>query len=77
MDLPLGSTMTNVFLADLETRLLQQTLNCSHKLCNRYIDDILAVFDEECACIVFLNLLNSQHRNVKLTMEMVHFHFWI
>ena len=69
MDPPLGLTMVNFFLADLETRLLQQTLNCFPKLYYKYVENIFAVFDTECACVEFLNLLNSQNKNMKFTKE--------
>ena len=66
---PLGLTIINFFLADLETRLLQQTLNCFPKLYHEYVENIFAVFDTECACVEFLNLLNPQRKNMKFTKE--------
>ena len=54
MSSPLGDTMAKFFLADLQTRLLQQTLNCSPKSYCRYVDCIFAVFDKDCSCAEFL-----------------------
>ena len=39
------------------------------KLYVRYIDDVFAVFDDVNACSSFLNILNSQHDNIKFTIE--------
>ena len=33
------------------------------------IDDIYAVFDCDNACIHFLDILNSQHKDIKFTLE--------
>ena len=66
---PLGLTMVNFFLADHETGLLQQTLNCFPKLYHKYVENIFAGFDTKCACVEFFNLLNSQHKNMKFTKE--------
>ena len=54
MSSPLGDTMAKFFLADLQTRLLQQTLNCSPESYCRYVDCIFAVFDKDCSCAEFL-----------------------
>ena len=35
----------------------------------RYVDDIFAMFDKQDAILEFLNLLNSQHPNLKFTKE--------
>ena len=36
---------------------------------SRYVDDIFAVFDKFDHCTKFLDLLNSQHNNIKFTVE--------
>ena len=35
----------------------------------RYIDDIFAVFNNDNACMPFLEVLNNQHRNISYTIE--------
>ena len=35
----------------------------------RYVDDILAAFDNEQNSLNFLNFLNNRHPNIKLTIE--------
>ena len=42
MGSPLGPTIANFFLAETETRLLQQQLNSAPKVYFRYVDDIVA-----------------------------------
>ena len=36
---------------------------------SRYVDDIFAVFDKSDHCTKFLDLLNSQHNNIKFTVK--------
>ena len=35
----------------------------------RYVDDILAAFDNEQDSLIFLNVLNNRHPNIKFTVE--------
>ena len=37
---------------------------------SRYVDDIFAIFDNSDHCTKFLDLLNSQHNNIKFTVEL-------
>ena len=69
MGSPLGPTIANFFLAEMETRLLQQQLNSAPKVYFRYVDDIFAIFNNEADSMEFLNRLNSQHKNLQFTME--------
>ena len=69
MGSPLFPTIANFFLAETETRLLQQQLNSSPKAYFRYVDDIFAIFNNETDSMEFLNRLNSQHKNLQFTME--------
>ena len=66
MGSPLGPTLANFFLTAVETKPLAQNLDCSRKLCVRYVDDIFAIFEEEKSCSKFLN---HQHQNLKFTKE--------
>ena len=69
MGSPLGPTVVNFFLAETETRLLQQQLNSAPKVYFRYIDDIFAIFNNETDSTEFLDRLNLQHKNLQFTME--------
>ena len=42
-------------------------MSCHPKLYFRYIDDVFTVFDDVNACSSLLNILNSQHDNIKFT----------
>ena len=69
MGSPLGPTIANFFLAETETRLLQQQLNSAPKVYFRYVDDIFAIFNNKADSMEFLDRLNSQHKNLQFTME--------
>ena len=69
MDLPLGSTMANFFMANLETKLLKETSQTHPKLYLRYVDDIFAVSEDQQSCTPLLNTLQSQHPNINFTVE--------
>ena len=69
MGLCLEPTLTNLFLGWLEEKLFANTNNLSPNLYLRYIVDIYAVFDSDSALTQFLDILNSQHKDVKFTLE--------
>ena len=69
MGSPLGPTVANFFMANLETKLFEETSQTHPKLYLRYVDDIFAVFDDQQSCTQFLDTLNSQHPNIKFTVE--------
>ena len=69
MGSPLGPTIANFFLAHMENKLLNSNLNFQPKLYLRYVDDIFAVFNNDTSCSKFLDLLNSQHKSIKFTVE--------
>ena len=68
MGSPLGPTLANFFLAHIETKLLDSYV-CPPKFYSRFVDDCFAVFNNDSSSLNFLNLLNSQHHNIKFTME--------
>ena len=69
MGSPLGPTLANFFLAHIETKKLLDSSMCPPKFYSRFVDDCFAVFDSDISSLSFLNLLNSQHKNIKFTME--------
>ena len=66
MGSPLGPTIANFFLANLENRILKNKNQRSLKLYLRNVDDVFAVFENNNDCLSFLN---SQHKNIKFTLE--------
>ena len=69
MDSCLRPTLANFFLGCVEEKLFTITNNLSPNLYLRYIDDIYAVFDSDSASTQFLDILNSQHKDIKFTLE--------
>ena len=69
MGSPLGPTLANFFLDHIKTKLLDSYV-FSPKFYSQFVDDdCFAVFNNDSSSLNFLNLLNSQHHNIKFTME--------
>ena len=66
---PLGQTLANFFMTHMEKQLLCNDPEASPKLYLRYIDDIFAIFDNDQSCTKFMEKLNTQHPNIKFTLE--------
>jgi len=58
----LGCTIANFFLRRLESIIFEKQLPIYPKFYTHYIDHVSA-------CALFLNVLNSQHENIKFTIE--------
>ena len=69
MGSPLGPSIANFFLGHLEENKLFTNGNINPKLYVRYVDDIFAVFGKNESFQPFLNHINSQHPNIKFTVE--------
>ena len=59
----------NFFLGHLETAIFKQPSSTHPKMYLRYVDDVFAVFDDHKKCDSFLNILNTQHKNLEFTVE--------
>ena len=69
MESPLGPTLANFFLAKMEKKIMS-IASANHPLLYlRYVDDIFAVFKTNESCLKFLDILNSQHKNIKFTVK--------
>ena len=68
MGSPLGPTLANFFLAHIKTKLLDFYV-CPPIFYLQFVDDCFAVFNNDSSSLNFLNLLSSQHHNIKFTME--------
>ena len=66
---PLGPTITNYFLAKMDTKILQRGAHFHPRLYLRYVDDIFCVCNNETSFDKFLDLLNEQQKNIKFTVE--------
>ena len=69
MGSPLGPSIANFFLGHLEEKKLFTNGNINPKLYVRYVDDIFAVFGKNESFQPFLHHINSQHPNIKFTVE--------
>ena len=70
MGSPLGPTLANFFLADMEVKEWLND-NCDHNpaLYLRYVDDVFAIFRQGVDIDTFLNKINSSHPDIKFTVE--------
>ena len=69
MGSPLGPTLAHFFLARMEKRIMS-IASANHLLLYlRYVDDIFFVFETNESRLKFLDILTSQHENIKLTVE--------
>ena len=69
MGSPLGPTIANFFLTNMENKILQNNADFHSKLYFRYVDDIFCVISNETSSDRFLDLLNKQHKNIEFTAE--------
>ena len=70
MGSPLGPTLANVFMCHMEKKWLQACpSHFKPILYRRYVDDTFLLFTEESHIDLFLQFLNSQHRNISFTCD--------
>ena len=65
----LAPVLANIFMGFYESKWLNEYNLNKPKFCSRYVDDILAAFDNEQDSSNFLNFLNNRHPNIKFTIE--------
>ena len=66
MGSPLGPLLANMFMCSVEEKLEENELSSFYK---RYVGDSLTIMPDLNEAIIFLDKLNSCHRNLKFTME--------
>ena len=69
MGSPLAPVLANLFLGHYENIWLNNYQGPSVKFYRRYVDDTFCLFNDERDALLFFNFLNSQHPNIKFTME--------
>ena len=69
MGFPLAPVLANIFMGFHESKWLSEYNLNKPKFYLRYVDDILAAFDNEQDSLNFLNFLNNRHLNIIFTME--------
>ena len=69
MGSPLAPVLANIFMGFHKSKWLNEYNLNKPKFYLRYVDDILAAFDNEHDSLNFLNFLNNRHPNIKFTVE--------
>ena len=65
----LGRTLANFFWGCIKQKLVENKSAFLPSVYLRYIDDIYCVFDTESASLEYLQMFNSQHAAIKLSIE--------
>ena len=68
MGFPLAPVLANLFMGHHEKRWLEN-YNSGIEFYRRYVDDTFALFNTEQDALSFFSYINSQHPNIKFTME--------
>ena len=66
---PLAPVLPNIFMGFHESKRLNEYNPNKPKFYLRYVDDILAAFDNEQDSLSFKKILNNRHPNIKFTVE--------
>ena len=69
MGSPLAPVLANLFLGHRENIWLKNYQGPSNLFYRRYVDDVFCVFDNENDAELFFDFINSQHPNIKFTIE--------
>ena len=69
MGSPLAPVLANIFTGFHDSKWLKEYNLNKSKCYLRYVDDILAAFDNEQDSLNFLNFLDNRHPNFKFTIE--------
>ena len=69
MDSPLAPVLANIFMGFYESKRLNKYNLNKPKFYLRYVDDMLAAFDNEQDSLIFLNFLNNKHPKIKFAIE--------
>ena len=65
----LATVLANIFMGFYGSKWLNEYNLNKPKFYLRYVDDILAAFDNEQDSLNFLDFLNKRHPNIKFTIE--------
>ena len=68
MGSPLALVLANIFMGFRESEWLNEYNLNKPKFYFRYVNDILAAFDNEQYSLIFLNFLNNKHTDIKFTI---------
>ena len=68
----LGPLLANIFMGTYEEKWLSEYQGSGPTFYRRYVDDIICIFQNHRDALMFLDYLNSGHRNIKFTVEEEH-----
>ena len=69
MGFPLAPVLANIFMGFYKSKWLNEYNLNKPKFYLRYVDDILAAFDNEQDSLNFLDFLNNRHPNINFTIK--------
>ena len=69
MGSPLSPILANLFLGHYEMVWLNEFVGNGPIFYKRYVDDIITLFNNEEETLHFLDYINSNHKNIKFTIE--------
>ena len=69
MGSPLGPVLANIFMSHFEDKALDKYDGNLPLFYKRYVDDTFVVFNDSEDCELFFEYFNTQHRNIKFTLE--------
>ena len=69
MDSPLAPVLANIFMGFYKSKWLNEYNLNKPKFYLRYVDEILAAFDNGQDSFNFFNFLNNRHPNIKFTID--------
>ena len=70
MGFPLGPTIANIFMSDLEEQNMKKLEELGIRNWSRFVDDIFTIVKSKEDAYIILEFLNKLHPNIKFTMEM-------
>jgi len=69
MGSPLGPLFANIFMDEFENSHMEILKELGIQTWMRYVDDVFAVIKNDTCSLIILNYLNTQHNNIRFTIE--------
>ena len=69
MGSPLAPTLANIFISEIENKIMNELRNKGVLSWMRYVDDTFVIVENKDKIEDILTFLNSQHKNIKFTVE--------
>ena len=69
MGSPLAATLANISFSEIENKIMNELRNKKVLSWMRYVDDTFVIVENQDKIEDILTFLNSQHQNIKFTVE--------